>query len=390
MWNIVTKISTGFSLIAFLAATIGWVRVQALRRDEAAIKKADKSQLPEVLDRIEQRFDVPTGDLSREQRYKLVLEQLNHRLRRFQWLLLSGLLAFALLIGLTAFSIFVNSPPALPTSPAPLAPAAQYVPEQDRERALTDQYVRLAGAVEVPILIQLQSTGGSTCGEDMCTIGEPIEPVGSAKFKVQSGGFSKKLGNYWNDHWPFKNALPVGTPLWRAVAADGEMGLRLLSKVSAKLARCVDNKYLRPWDYVPRSKPIVTVCSKDDTKRVGFLFWAFKNDSDAPLRNMQLCFKGLPESSTVDAYLSELNAAAPSICSVTLEIPSLDKGKEAIVLLSIYERGPDGFERRFLSDALIPKTVRYQVGKNDYVHSVRAPLREKAATVLLPFGWYQQ
>jgi hypothetical protein len=74
--------------------------------------------------------------------------------------------------------------------------------------------VRFAGAVEVPILVQLQSTGGATCGDDSCTIGEPIEPVGSTKFEVQRGGFSKKLGDYWNERWPFKNALPVGTPLW--------------------------------------------------------------------------------------------------------------------------------------------------------------------------------
>lgn len=71
-------------------------------------------------------------------------------------------------------------------------------------------------------------------------------------------------------------------------------------------------------------------------------------------------------------------------------IPHLASGRSVIWPLRVYLADARGFEARILSPNVIPKSIQFESeGKENILH-VRPPLREKAARVIVPGGWYHQ
>ena len=71
-------------------------------------------------------------------------------------------------------------------------------------------------------------------------------------------------------------------------------------------------------------------------------------------------------------------------------IPLLGVGQAMIWPLRIYLADSKGFEARLLSPNVIPKTIVYGVDGSEKSLLVRPPLREKAARIVIPGGWYHQ
>jgi hypothetical protein len=260
---------------------------------------------------------------------------------------------------------------------------------EDYGLALTTQYVRLSGALEVPILIQLQSAGGTTCYDELCSIGRDTGTTPS-EYPVQTGHISRRLGDYWNNSWPFKSAMPLGLDTWKEIAGDGEVGIKLLERIDDSMSFCLDYKILRPEKATNGPLPPGLKCDRSDTQRVGFLFWVFKNESNRSLRDIELCYLKFTQKTVPATYVAKFKATTGKECATSTRLARIDAGKEVIVLLSVYERDSKGFEKAFLRIPIIPTSVRYSVEGKAYAYTPRAPLREKAATVPLPHGWYQQ
>lgn len=259
---------------------------------------------------------------------------------------------------------------------------------------IVDQYVRLGGAIEVPILVQLQSSGGPVCSEQednqiSCSIRSNFESedqsVPVVPYKIQAEDIATALAEYWKNQWPFKNALPLSTPLWETVATDKEIGLKLLNRVEPGLGQVVDF-HLRPYLYGDNRHRSPTSL----TSKVGYLFWVFENTGQTPIKNLRIKTAHVAATTQIEDYLKLWSPATKNGMITEKMIPLLRPGQQAIMLISIYERLPSGFEKKFIMDAEIPLSIGYEREEKQLQHIVRPPLREKAVTALLPFGWYQQ
>lgn len=277
--------------------------------------------------------------------------------------------------------------------------ASTTVPVMPVKDTISMQYSRLAGAIEVPILVQIQSFGGTYCkkygpGPDdtMCNIGPDIESNPIVGFDVTSGHIDKTLSDFWDNKWPFKDALPIGTQLFKDLANNNIRGVELLNEIDPSYKACI-NAFINPWDDEDKAKLLKKApwCETELTKNVGFLFLILKNESINTLKGIDISYDIFLHTDRIEFYVSSLNDKTASVSSQSLKLLELKPEKSVIFLLSIYERNmKSGFEKRFLYDALIPRKMSYKIGNKMKSIDIRAPLREEAAVVLLPFGWYQQ
>jgi hypothetical protein len=73
-------------------------------------------------------------------------------------------------------------------------------------------------------------------------------------------------------------------------------------------------------------------------------------------------------------------------------LPILKPGEKILWLLSIYEKDSRGYPDNYLSSIVQPIAVKFNVSqeKSKYLLNIRAPLKDDAIKVNLPFGWYAQ
>lgn len=273
------------------------------------------------------------------------------------------------------------------TAIAPISPTGA----PPDEPALRHQYVRLFGALQVPILIQIQTAGGTACVTTHCSIpdGKVRWAGGEGPTNIQTGDIAKELGEYWSSQWPFKSAMPLGTALWTYFAQDGETGFKILSEADRVQAECLDRK-LRPYQFNPAEGGHCAAFKAEQiSDRAGFLFWVFRNSLDRPVTDLVLRFSVVPKGATGAAYLQMLqDPRAGSV--LEQKLPEIAPGQSVILLTSVYDRKEDGFEARLLAESLIPRSVTYRDRGQLYTEEVRAPHRHDAVRAPLPFGWYQQ
>lgn len=83
IWSAATQVTTGVTLAAFAIAAAAWLyRTYLLRKERMIISALPKDRARLVQNALE-IFDVPTEGLDNDQKYKLVLEQIGARERRF-------------------------------------------------------------------------------------------------------------------------------------------------------------------------------------------------------------------------------------------------------------------------------------------------------------------
>lgn len=84
MWDAIQYVSSGVTLIAFVAAVVAWVYRQKLLSDSKLISNApDSDRATLILARYGKLFDIDTSSLHKKQRYDLAIEQLRGRAKRF-------------------------------------------------------------------------------------------------------------------------------------------------------------------------------------------------------------------------------------------------------------------------------------------------------------------
>src|SRR5713101_5416592 len=83
MWEAIKYVGSGLTLVAFAIAVTAAVYRWRLRREERLIKTAPEDQRGELVRNALEFFEVHTPNLTKDQQYKIALEQIQQRARRF-------------------------------------------------------------------------------------------------------------------------------------------------------------------------------------------------------------------------------------------------------------------------------------------------------------------
>ncbi|EJN31344.1 hypothetical protein PMI35_01479 [Pseudomonas sp. GM78] len=108
-WGIIANISTWISLIAFLAATAAWVFKVHSARDERLIRTATTEQQATLVRKVLATTDINTDKLTKDQQYKLALEQTQNRVKTFKITAIVVCFLATIALSVTTFAIYMNT-----------------------------------------------------------------------------------------------------------------------------------------------------------------------------------------------------------------------------------------------------------------------------------------
>lgn len=132
-WEAIKYVSSGVTLLAFIAAIILAIYRRNLLSRERLIKLAPASQRARLVkSTLQEFFDVDTRTISEDHAYQLALEQIHARSRRY---LINAVVVLPILLGSAAVAIasFINRPPQPGVSDGPI-----------KESSFSDEHVRLS------------------------------------------------------------------------------------------------------------------------------------------------------------------------------------------------------------------------------------------------------
>lgn len=105
MWEAIAYVSSGFTLAAFVTAVIAWVLKEKSEEKGRLISAADNEVKAKLVRDALEFFHVEIGNLTKEQQFKIALEQIRNRANRFKTIaILIGFLAIVA-ASLSAYSI---------------------------------------------------------------------------------------------------------------------------------------------------------------------------------------------------------------------------------------------------------------------------------------------
>jgi pimeloyl-ACP methyl ester carboxylesterase len=310
--------------------------------------------------------------------------------------------------------------------------AAAYGEQANRSQTnygLDFQYVRLFGALEVPLLMkELPSSGFKKSGF-------------GAGYRVPRGDHSRNndvqvgLANFI-DRAPFRDARPLVTPMWKDLAGDDVATMNVALRASSanrdericflvdsfidggslETARSFGKALPRNWR--KRCPEIV----KEADRRVGYTFLLFENRSKEAIQNVtfkirtsypnnpvlkefrnesdiekqiELALKmvnGDPVSGLVERYnvAANVEAALLNADQSELRLSKIDPGEKLIAILDVYISDPMQLPATYLYGIYKFDEMTFQIGSDRRTISIRPPYREKAARVFVPYGWFNQ
>jgi hypothetical protein len=83
MWSAISYITSGLALVAVLAAVIAWSYKAKTEERERLIRSAKESERRELVKNALEFFNIDAANLTKEQQFRLALEQIHARGRRF-------------------------------------------------------------------------------------------------------------------------------------------------------------------------------------------------------------------------------------------------------------------------------------------------------------------
>lgn len=116
-WEAIKYVSSGVTLLAFIAAIVFAIYRRSLLSRERLIELAPAAERARLVkSTLHEFFDVDTNSLSEDHAYQLALEQIHARSRRY---LINAVVVLAIFAGSAAVAIasFINHPPHPDTGP---------------------------------------------------------------------------------------------------------------------------------------------------------------------------------------------------------------------------------------------------------------------------------
>ena len=108
-WSLIAKVSTGLSLVAFMALAFVWLVKSKLDERERIIKAAKPEDRAELVSKALEFFEVDTAGLTRDQKYEIAVSQIHARAHRFHVSAVVLVMGMVLLAALAAYAI--STPP---------------------------------------------------------------------------------------------------------------------------------------------------------------------------------------------------------------------------------------------------------------------------------------
>lgn len=105
MWEAISYVSSGVSLVAFIVAVSVWVLKSRIESRERLIKQAPADDRSDLVKNALEFFHVEAAGLTKEHQYKIALEQIRARMQRFR--IVSIVVCFIALVagGVAIFAI---------------------------------------------------------------------------------------------------------------------------------------------------------------------------------------------------------------------------------------------------------------------------------------------
>ncbi|WP_287584057.1 SPFH domain-containing protein [Candidatus Borrarchaeum sp.] len=109
MWEAIGSVSSGLALAAFIVAAAVTVLRRRLLHKENLIKSAPESERPSLVQAALDSYSIVTTDLTKQQRYDLIMEQIRQRARRFRITSVVIVILAFLAAALAAYALGVKS-----------------------------------------------------------------------------------------------------------------------------------------------------------------------------------------------------------------------------------------------------------------------------------------
>lgn len=297
-----------------------------------------------------------------------------------------------------------------------LAAAAFWQKKTKRKQAdfLTVSYMRLFGAVEVPLLMKLIGNKG------------PFPPFDGMPYCKGPGGtpISYEMGNFWITKWAYKEALPVLNDMWSHYCGDRWAGVNLYfnslrptpedlltfsSCFEVDAACCLAPEVAEHHNLTYDQEWYPNGGTGTKPSNIAFLFVILQNKTGAILENLELELKSHKnplqlrsfESKHLFVPLSEwpnpqdqaltddlINLVTPKTESKKVAV--LREGESLIMVLSAYRANSNGFPEFYLTDVTASVQVSANLNELPVKQMVRKPYFDKAAKIMVPNGWFHQ
>ncbi len=108
MWEAITYVSSGLTLLAFIAAIGAVIYRQQLKHTEILIKSTSTKDRGELVDRTLEFFNIDTSTLTKEQKYDLAVKQITAKSKRFTMTFITILVIISIFSAIAAYSIYVT------------------------------------------------------------------------------------------------------------------------------------------------------------------------------------------------------------------------------------------------------------------------------------------
>lgn len=307
-----------------------------------------------------------------------------------------------------------NAAPTVVATPTPVRVSAA-------ASALTPEYMRLFGAVEVPGLMELfRPNLRLRRSTELSPDGRPAYEDTASMLAI-----NQDLYEFWRG-FKYPKARPTAGGLWTTFVNDSNIDVGLNAYYSAlsptkddaisfallpdavgegnlteETAAALHLTMKKAWeDEVPGT-------ADED---IGYLFLVLQNTSGEILRDVDMTWieytnplRRRDFGAGGDSVLGTLSWPEPRVRALTdaridsmagkrstRSIASIAPGDSFIWLLAVYRAKRNGLPEFYITNVYTPVETTYTVGGSRVTAAVRAPYLERAERVLVPYGWVGQ
>jgi hypothetical protein len=310
------------------------------------------------------------------------------------------------------------------------------------ENNVGENYMRLFGAFQTPMLMRLISGGKSGFISNSSKTNHSLLYDDESKNDCDycQGYMSPNIIDFWEKKWEYSDILPLNTTLWqKATTQSEEYGKDLFWTTSITDRTQNDSSPTKnAWCWLDTLSPMSindeqvyqlvfneetgeSKCNSNPNEEIGFLFIILENFSKNRLDDIELVYKHLPNTSNMPLKSPSINEDMSvedferSIMDISREeligkignaeikenelrrteekslfLPKMLPNQSVIWILSIYIKDKSGYPVAYLSDITQPVKIRYKVEDKILEESIRQPYKDKAMKINLPWGWYNQ
>jgi hypothetical protein len=304
-------------------------------------------------------------------------------------------------------------------------------------RALSFNYSRLFGAMEVPLLMEIVPTGTFEDTEGDKSFKTFLAKNNGAPKEDQPEAHNRLVR--FRNQYPYRNAAPLETPFWKAISGDLTASENIawratrgskVDRICYLKSSVIDTSFYHN-DILKDRPGSVAYCDRIfsfNNNRVGFTFLVVENVSSNAVEDVHFYFRenystnpivedqvtsdfGTKEykerldqeidigpsdgdalSNLIKKYgrARETEIALAEVPQSFLYLNRLEPKQKIIALLNIYVANKDNLPATYLYGIYDFEEASYTIRGAAFRVPIRRPSKDRAARVKVPFGWFLQ